>query len=225
MKLLALSDTHETHLDITSDIYRILSENPDIDTIIHAGDGANPKDPYRNSNKMVEFLEWYSSLPCSLKIYIPGNHDTSIEANLINLKDYPEITFLLHDSLRLEDGTRIFGSPYTPDFCDWAFNVPRDKLTRYWDIIPEDTDILVTHGPPKYILDATRGESHGDLSLYKHVTERIKPKVHIFGHFHDELNHLNSGIRVLNGLHTRFINASIVDNRHRAVNIPIVVEV
>jgi Icc-related predicted phosphoesterase len=91
-------------------------------------------------------------------------------------------------------------------------------------MIPEDTDILVTHGPPKYILDMTRGEHAGDLSLFKHVTERVKPKLHIFGHFHDEDSHINSGERKLNGLQTRFINASIVNLRHRVVNHPMLIK-
>ncbi len=225
MKLITLSDTHGHHGEITPDIYKLLTDHPDIDLIIHAGDGSNSKDLALNSGQLHEFLEWYQSLPIKVKIFTGGNHDMSLEAGLIDKKQYPGVTFLLHDSVRLEDGVRIFGSPYTPRFHDWAYNVDRDRLHRYWEIVPEDTDILVTHGPPKYILDTSRGESHGDLSLFKHVTKRIKPKLHIFGHFHDEDGHINSGERKLNGLHTRFINACIVNLRHQVVNSPILVEI
>lgn len=224
MKILALSDTHGTHSDLTFDIYEILKEDPSIQTIVHAGDGGTYKDPIRNVDSLNSCLEWLSTFPVKNKIYVPGNHDTSLEAGLISPKNYKEITFLLHDSIRLE-GRRIFGSPYTPEFHDWAYNVPRDKIGRYWEIVPNDVDILITHGPPMGVLDVSRGGSYGDLALYNEVISRIKPKVHIFGHFHDEPGHINNGIRILNNCSTKFINASIVNLSHSPVNSPIVVEV
>jgi len=54
----------------------------------------------------------------------------------------------LEDSGTVINGIRIWGSPWQPWFCDWAFNVERGELMKYWKLIPTDTDVLMTHGPP-----------------------------------------------------------------------------
>jgi len=206
MNILAISDTHTYHRDI------LASDLEGIDMIIHAGDISNVKQPYSNQVECLDFLEWYESLPIKYKILIAGNHDTSIEAKFIDLKKYPTITYLEHESTTIA-GIKIFGSPYTPEFFNWAFNVRRDRLFNYWETIPEDTDILVTHGPPKSILDlAYKGnelEYCGDKALLTRV-QKIKPTFHIFGHIHDNDDNINKGTRVIPGYSTTFINASCV---------------
>ncbi|KAG0279102.1 hypothetical protein BGZ95_002238, partial [Linnemannia exigua] len=85
------------------------------------------------------------------------------------------------------EGYRIWASPWQPEFYEWAFNEARGKLKDIWKLIPEDVDILMTHGPPKY---------HGDIvSLGKdrhagceELLERLKlvrPLYHVFGHIHE----------------------------------------
>ena len=65
-------------------------------------------------------------------------------------------------SIYLEDsscevlGYKIWGSPWTPWFCDWGFNARRGEESKsHWDKIPNDTDIILTHGPPLGFGDKT----------------------------------------------------------------------
>jgi Icc-related predicted phosphoesterase len=93
----------------------------------------------------------------------------------------------------------------------------RGKLDPYWQQIPNNTDILVTHGPPKGILDLSydrddKLEYCGDKELYNHVL-RMMPKYHIFGHIHDFQDCYNYGIKEVHGLRTRFMNVSGVIDR------------
>ena len=134
MKILFISDTHGFHGN--------LSISKDIDMIIHAGDASNYRDTGRNSNEMLDFLVWYNTLPVQYKILIAGNHDTSVQAGLINPRKYSTIDYLEHESIE-RGGINIFGSPYTPSFgVGWAYNVKRGKLDPYWREIPRNTDII-----------------------------------------------------------------------------------
>ena len=76
-----------------------------------------------------------------------------------------------------------------PNLPNWAFYGDDVSLQEKWDQIPDDTDILVTHGPPNGILDKT-GAMFGNMNvgcqkLASQVIYRIKPKLHIFGHIHE----------------------------------------
>lgn len=201
MKLWAISDTHNRHEEL------IVPE--DIDIVIHAGDAASIKDPYRNENELKSFLEWYSSLPIKHKIYIPGNHDTSLQARLLKEEQFPEIDTLIHRSIKIEDRVKIFGSPYQPQFGhNWAFNRKPNTLWKLWQDIPDDTDILVTHCPPKHILDLSKDKYNcGDLHLYNRIKE-VQPKYHFFGHIHE------CGGQTLQDLKfgkTKFYNAAVMN--------------
>lgn len=217
MKIWCISDTHCKHswLDV-----------PEVDMIIHAGDASNTKDISFNDAEMREFLQWYESLNIKYKIFVPGNHDTSIERKFHKFEDYPNIKFLIHNSISIE-GINIFGSPYTPSFgSGWAYNVARHKIFNYWDNLSDNIDILVTHGPPKGILDLTirNGVKQcGDKVLLNKI-EVIKPKYHIFGHIHNEHNVYNSGICRPNGYNTTFINASVNNLDYKIVNNGIIIE-
>lgn len=215
MKIWAISDTHTKHgfLDI-----------PDgIDMVIFGGDATVQKSPVMNTNECLDFLEWFKSLVhIKYKVMIAGNHDTSIEKGLVARADIHEsIIYLEHESVTIE-GIKIFGSPYTPKFgTDWAYNVPRDRMFTYWDEIPEDTDILVTHGPPKGILDLTMYDTRAGAtgtSFFqcgcKSLLERVKvvePKYHIFGHIHTESECPNSGMLKIQNCNTTFVNAAVCD--------------
>jgi len=205
MKTLFISDTHGYHNQL------LIEDNTEM--IIHSGDAANYKDPYRNLSEMRDFLNWFEALPIKYKIFVAGNHDSSVEQKLINPRDYPTIIYLEHESVEIEE-VKIFGSPYTPEFCNWSFNVRRDKLHDYWEAIPLDTNILVTHGPPKGILDIAFDNSGkleycGDKALWNKV-KKVNPDFHCFGHIHNNDDNLNSGHRTTNKLNTIFINASCV---------------
>jgi Icc-related predicted phosphoesterase len=102
---------------------------------------------------------------------------------------------------------------------DWAFNLQRGPALREkWALIPEGTDVLITHGPPFGILDWTaRGERVGCEDLLEAV-RRVKPRLHVFGHIHEGYGeHEQDG--------TRFVNASICTEAYQPTNAPIVVDV
>jgi len=223
MLITAISDTHGHHRYLTD-----ILDSDDSDVIIHAGDASNQKDPALNSSEMIDFLEWYNGLDYSYHIYIPGNHDTALHAGLINRRDYPNVIFLENDSCEI-DCVNIYGSPHTPSFgTGWAWNMKRTRIQTVWDNIPNNTDVLVTHGPPKGIMDLTWNKKHeleqGGCKCLLNTVKKVEPRFHIFGHFHDEPKIKNFGIRHF-GTDTTFLNASIVDLKHNVVNFPLQFEI
>ena len=215
MKIWLISDTHQRH--------HLLKVPENIDMVICSGDVSNPRDFVTNQHEVLNFIEWYASLPIEHKVCCMGNHDTSVEKRLVTPGDFASkgITYLEHASTKLA-GLNIYGSPYTPSFGQgWAFNVKRSRLDAYWAEIPENTDILITHGPPKGILDITpeQGlvEQCGCKALLNHV-HRVKPLIHCFGHIHNVDECFNAGKLVLPNLRTTFVNASIVSLRGELIN-------
>jgi Icc-related predicted phosphoesterase len=211
-KIWHFSDSHAYH--------DLLVIPEDVDIVIFSGDCSNPKDPYSNEPEVRDFIDWYKNLPIKYKIFVPGNHDTSIERGLVTSKDFTDagIIYLENDYIDI-DGIKIFGSPYTPTFgTGWAWNKSRNNLDQYWSKISEDVDILITHGPPKSILDASMHRDHflefcGCNSLKKHVLGRIKPKLHLFGHIHNSEDAINAGVLKLSAYETTFSNGSVVTDR------------
>lgn len=209
MKLCIISDTHNYH--------KRLSKLPDADVIIHAGDFTS----VGHSHEIANFMQWYSKLPYKHKIIVAGNHDWLFETSrILALEKVPENVNYLEDSEVIVEGIKFYGSPVSKPFNNWAFNRPEEKLAQHWAAIPDDTDVLITHSPPFSIGDYVpwNREHHGSPSLYKEVVERIKPKVHIFGHIHE-----GYGIKIIEN--TTFINASNLDGDYMCVNNPILIEI
>ena len=208
MKILHISDTHCHH--------NLLSVPEGIDMIIFSGDCSNPRDPYINKQEVLDFIEYMKSLDIKYKIFVAGNHDTSIEKRLVTPGDFASkgIIYLENSSTCIE-GLKIFGSPQTPSFgMGWAFNKKRDKMHEHWKHIPDDTDIIVTHGPPKNILDLSYDRDNnleccGDSALRKRIIE-IKPKLVCFGHIHNCEDIVNAGAMKLSNYDTVFSNGSVV---------------
>ena len=213
MKLWFISDTHNQH--------ELLNVPTDVDAVLHCGDESESGNAWLNEPEARRFFTWYTSLDIPTKIFVPGNHSTAVEQGLIRASEYPAINFLIHDEFTWQ-GLKIFGSPYTPMFFDWAYMKERSELDAIWQTIPDDIDILITHGPPKGILDVTkdmdtRQPIHvGSKSLTRHVESRIQPKIHAFGHIHDERGINNFGI-VRRGK-TQFINCACCDLGGRLKN-------
>ena len=131
----------------------------------------------------------------------------------------PDNIIYLEDGEVVIDSIKFYGTPVQKPFNDWAFNRSEAKLAQHWAAIPNDIDVLITHCPPYSIFDwSIYDKIHtGSPSLYKEVVERIKPKVHIFGHIHD-----GYGIKVIEN--TTFINASNLDEDYMCVNNPVLFE-
>lgn len=217
MKIWFISDTHGLHDRL---------EIPEADMVVHCGDESNSRNPHQNHTEAIRFFQWYRSLPIKDKIYVPGNHSTAVWSKFITQADYPDICFLIHKEIRVA-GLKIFGSPYTPRFGDWAFMEKRNKMAAVWENIPA-CDILVTHGPPKGILDLAEDTDNGSIvqvgckSLLNAVN-RIVPRVHAFGHIHDDETFLNYGIFALG--ETTFINCACLNHRKMSIHNGHVIEI
>lgn len=209
MKILHLSDTHSFHGLLP------MSRFEGIDVVIHSGDCSNYKDHYKNKVEVEDFIYWYSKVPVAIKIYVAGNHDTSIDKRLISRENFTDngIIYLENEGITI-DGINFWGSPYTPSFNDWAFMKARHKLHSVWENIPDDTDVLITHGPPKGILDLSTDAKHnlemcGCSALRKRV-EKMNLKAMCFGHIHNSEGITNQGTARIGGRDTIYSNAACV---------------
>jgi Icc-related predicted phosphoesterase len=209
MKIWHISDTHSNH--------DLLAIPENIDAVIHSGDASNWKDPYRNEPELRAFIDWFAALPIPIKVFVPGNHDTSLEKGLIT-RDMIEslgIRLLLTEEQEI-GGFRFWGSPFVPRYGDWSFMKDRGTINRVWETIPDGIDVIVTHGPPYGVLDATIRRDHqydlcGDSALFKAVS-RVHPKLMCFGHIHSCGDIRNSGTRTVHGKRTIFSNGSCCDD-------------
>lgn len=208
MRIVCISDTHlQQGFDI-----------PDGDVLLHAGDGTSTG----NWKEVAKWMSWMARQPHRHKVVIAGNHDFFFEREpeLVPGLIPPGITYLQDSGVEIE-GIRFWGSPWQPWFHDWAFNLPRgQKLVAKWAQIPDDTQVLITHGPPHGILDKLPGLD-GDRVGCEALLERIQTlpclRLHVFGHIHH-----SHGALQRNGV--RFVNASICDERYRATQAPFVVD-
>lgn len=205
MRIVCLSDTHGLHSSMNV---------PDADVLIHAGDLTR----FGNLEDIQHFSVWLDGLPHRHKLVIAGNHDRLFESNPhIAELSLGNVTYLRDSGVTI-DGVRFYGSPWQPEFYNWAFNLPRGKaLAEKWDDIPSDTDILITHGPPAGILDRTKdGNQAGCEDLLKRIRE-LNLKLHVFGHIHEGYGQEKKG-------NTLFVNAAMCDRLYKAVNFPVVVD-
>jgi len=223
MKIVMISDTHSMH-----DALKMM---PPGDVLIHSGDFTGRGDPER----VKEFNEWLRDVSSLYKhtIVIPGNHELTFQRGVKDSNGFqtqsPEsiqllITnaTLLIDQEIIIDGVKFYGSPWQPFFHNWAYNIHRGHLKATWEKIPNDTDVLITHGPPHGILDlvpsrdAYRGSDVrvGCEQLRDRILE-VRPKLHVFGHIHEGYGSIHSD-------GTTYVNASICDGSYRPINKPIV---
>jgi Icc-related predicted phosphoesterase len=209
MKIWHISDTHNKHWQLVA---------PEgIDVVIHSGDASNWLDPYRNESEMRSFIEWFAALPIPNKIFVPGNHDTSVEKGLIS-RDWIEglgINLLIDQALTL-NGIKFWGTPWTPRYGSWAYMKDRGTINRVWERIPDDIDVLICHGPPYGVLDATYSRENkvelcGDGALQKRVA-KMKLKLMCFGHIHSTHDIRNAGTRTVSGMATVFSNGACCDD-------------
>lgn len=207
MRIIAISDTHCTKFPL-----------PDGDILLHMGDmtglGSLPE-----TQGTLTWLGGYKEKYKSI-IVINGNHDQMGEkdpALFRILCNENGITYLQDEEITVL-GYRIFGSPWTTQYNNWFFMKTIDEMEEHWKKIPEGIDILMTHEPPHGILDYST-MSHMHIGC-RHLLARvwaIRPLVHCFGH-----NHGQGGLKEENG--TKFVNASILDERYIKTKDPIIID-
>lgn len=215
MQIVAISDTHNKHDDILYNEY--LNEIPDHENsiIFHGGDMTQQG----TLNEVIDFLKWYDSLNFKHKVVIAGNHDWIFETSPgiienILARDFPSIHYLNDSGVTLE-GINIWGSPVQPWFHNWAFNRWPDQIKKHWDIIPDNTHIIVTHGPPYLKGDTVRHGEHVGCKFLLERIEEIKPVLSISGHIHEAYGETSNE-------HTVFFNAAALNIHYEVSNRPLV---
>lgn len=183
MRILQISDTHNRH--------RLLTNLPAADVIVHCGDFADNG----TEDEVVDFLNWYIDLPYKYKLFVTGNHDLCLW-DAQNIEDLPENVFFLQDRGVTIEGVEFFGIAY--DHSE--------------SLIPEGTDIVITHEPPIMILDESAGIHWGNVPLFKRIME-VRPRYHLFGHAHESYG-------IVEQNNTIFSNASVHDDQYHLCHSP-----
>lgn len=237
MKFVCVSDTHTKHGKLGSSLTL-----PDGDVLLHAGDFSN----VGGRHEVDGFFNWLIKQAPRYTygiVFIAGNHDKSFDTkykHLFAIKEAPggkpqwlidmledlteegsNVTYLENSSIEL-NGTKIWGSPYSPWYYGdrWAFNKRRGKeIAEVWNLIPVNTDIVITHTPVAYKLDwiPSTQEYVGCYDLGRRL-EDVRPRLHVSGHIHESFG-------VDRNLDTTFINASTCNEYYDAANEPIVVTI
>jgi Icc-related predicted phosphoesterase len=216
MKITFISDTHNRHKQITDDL-------PGGDLLIHAGDISS----MGYEHEIREFCKWFNNIDnYTYKVFIAGNHDWGFQNNVDKVNEilsfYNNIIYLQDDSILAgtNEVIKIYGSPWQPEFNNWAFNLSRKgtELQEKWNQIPINTDILITHGPAYGYVDRVVGryENLGCEVLVNKIKE-IKPKIHVCGHIHTGYGYSFDG-------DTHYINASILNESYVYTNKPLTVD-
>lgn len=213
MRIVCISDTHNCNEEIVV---------PDGDLLIHSGDAVTSG----TLNEIERFFNWFASLPHKRKVLIAGNHDWAFQLQPDKVRALiPESLTYLQDSSTEIDGLKIYGSPWQPRFFDWAFNLNRGpELAEKWARIPDDIDVLITHGPPHGILDLVPRKGWDENTGCEELRKRVEQiaaygrlKLHVFGHIH-------CGYGVHEEFGVKFVNASTCDEQYNPTNPPIVVD-
>lgn len=217
MRILCISDTHNQHRNIPPRI--IANYNRGLDMIIHAGDITE-----QGTRREVDnFLTWFNDLNFEYKIFVAGNHDFFFENAPQEdidelLSKYPNVIYLNDSGVEIE-GIKIWGSPVQPWFYNWAFNRKGEEIKPHWNLIPPDTNILITHGPVAGILDKNRaGQNVGCPHLLSRLNTFENLKLHVSGHIHE-------GYGQIKEKGTTFVNASVLNYRYYMTNEPIEVNI
>lgn len=203
IRVTVISDTHMMHEQLRL---------PAGDLLIHCGDMF---DLYSRDLSALKDLDgWFGSQPFDKVICTGGNHDHLLE-HVRGLVSQPfRNAHYLEDELLHYRGLRIFGAPWLPGLPRHAFHKNRPGLAEAWSRIPADIDILVTHTPPKDVLDrSSRGVSFGCPELANRL-RWVTPRVHCFGHVHASVGQVEIG-------GTLFVNAASMESRSGTMRQPI----
>ena len=206
MRIVFISDTHGKHAELGT-----LRG----DVLVHCGDFC---DGYMNNgHSLAEIDEWFAAQDFALILCVGGNHDFLAESLHESGQRVFRNAVYLVDAAYDFAGITFYGAPWLPALTGWAHFLPDGDRSRKWDLIPESTDILITHTPPLGLLDKPRSGRSIGCAYLRDAVERIGPKLHCFGHVH-----ANPGCLAVSG--TEFINATMVNSDIEITYAPVVRE-
>jgi Icc-related predicted phosphoesterase len=232
-RVVCVSDLHENLIDI-----------PPCDLLVIAGDisYALKGDLEAKQRFLVgPFREWVNAVPAEQVAVVAGNHDQSVEQWGWPL-DPSDCEYLQDSGARL-CGLNVWGTPWQPWFYSWAFNAPQRYgeafLEGRFSLIPDDTDVLICHGPPRGVGDGVGDPARPDLQEHVGSTalraaiKRVQPKLMVCGHIHSgygrwTVAHLGAvsvhDLAVPHQSTTIIVNAAVVDEAYKPVNAPWVID-
>lgn len=214
-------------IDCLSDLHGHLPETEGGDILIVAGD-LTARDEH---DQYIKFYSWLHKQKYKHYVFIAGNHDMLIEKDEVLTTQLADTTYLCDSGAEIM-GLKFWGSPWTSQFpginpkcCAFTREFMKPLKDR-WDLIPDDVDVLITHTPPSGIFDQVARDYNanvGDMNLLETLSQRIKPKLHVFGHIHEnggkQLVFKRPGYGTENN--TICVNASLVNEHYQMVNYPI----
>lgn len=209
---------------LISDLHGFYPQLDGGDMLIVSGDFTASDTP----DQFQYFFSWLSEQDYESAVVIGGNHDNLLQKGCIPFLELDKpldiSIYCLCDSGTEFEGLKIWGSPWTTKFKGMnphcmAFTVDTDEeLAEKWKLIPEDIDILITHSPPFGILDNVENRKNVGSSSLRETIEKIKPRLHVFGHTHEGYGQM---LLKHSGPNTICVNSSHVDARYRPVNKPV----
>lgn len=194
-----ISDTHNRRTSLPA--------IPPGDVLVHCGDGTMKG----TAEEIILFGRWFRSQPHRYKIFVPGNHDFLFETNRQEaealLSPNSEIDVLINERFRVE-AVEIYGSPDTANLANWAFY---SGERPDWSHIPEGLDLLITHAPPRGVLDSVPEDGQVGCPRLRNAVEYKTPRNHVFGHIHE------CGGQSITTQNTNFYNVAALDRTYTAV--------
>jgi Icc-related predicted phosphoesterase len=197
--LCIIADTHGKHRELTI---------PVCDILIHCGDFCRLHTDQHAT--LLDVDDWFAELPVEDIICVGGNHDFPLERGEFAFRNARFLT----DEMIDVAGLTFYGSPWCPDLMGFAYFLEEKQLKKRWRRIPSGIDVLITHTPPRGVLDlSSSGVDHLGCPHLRDAVTRVKPKLHTFGHVHASFGSVQEGA-------TRFINAAVVGGRDLEVRNP-----
>lgn len=223
MKFVCISDSHNRHRQLVL---------PEGDVLLCSGDicFAPKGDLVTGEQHIIDFNEWLGELDFEHIVVCAGNHDEVLEDKQRAKELLTNCHYLDQETVEIE-GFKIYGEPRQPEFFNLAFNVSRKNMELVWDMVPEDVDILLTHGPPHGFGDLAqdiRPDIFGNRKMIrvgcKHQRRLMDSRLNespfkliVCGHIHSGYGQWQNGS-------TRIVNCSVVNEKYHAINDPVVVE-
>jgi Icc-related predicted phosphoesterase len=210
MRVYAVSDLHGYYPPFV----------PECELLILAGDYCPTRNIEQERRYMAgPFADWLRKVPAKHIVGIAGNHDFILQHDPEFARSLPW-TYLQDEALDI-DGVKLYGTPWTHQFYDWAFMDYEPALAEKFKTIPEGLDILIAHGPPYGKLDRNGSGAHcGSYALWGRV-QQAKPDSMVFGHIHE-------GHGIVEDGPTRFYNVAYVNGRYEpkynCIHIPLKAE-
>lgn len=200
--ILHLSDTHGQHKNLKS--------LPEADVIVHSGDFTFAG----SEEEAYDFMNWFCNLPYKHKIFIAGNHDMCMYG-ADHIDGLSRNVHYLYNNSVVIDGIKFYGIPMFMEDC------MDGNLDVFINNIPDDTDVLITHMPPKGTCDLAnygKGPEHRGNATLAELLKKLHPTCHLFGHEHDAYGKTIKENVI-------YSNACVVDSRYNLINNPTIINI